>query len=130
VSDGGPPALTPAALCAGLLQALEAARGRSRKRKRDQRPDAIGLELKRALLEAAVREDPPADAFEEWLLRRALAAGHGSGAVRAMALQVFDEWRLALQTPHFELWLREGAPSADRPPERTSTPPPARGDPP
>ncbi|HEX6938586.1 MAG TPA: hypothetical protein VF158_04190 [Longimicrobiales bacterium] len=111
VDDGLP---RPAAFCRGLLAAIEASEGRRRRRKRDTTPDAIGLALKRALLEAAVAEDPEPDDFEGWLLRRCLAAGPGNGAVRAMALSIWDEWRLARSSPQFRAWLAAGAPSADR----------------
>lgn len=105
--------LRPARVCAELLQAMRASEGRMRRRKRDQRPDAIGLRIKRDLLEAALREDPDPDDFEGWLLDAVLQAGQGSGAVRAMALQVFDEWQLARYSPPFREWLDHGAPSAD-----------------
>lgn len=115
MTDARAPAeLRPARLCRELLEALEASEGRSRRRKRDQRPDAIGLGIKRAILEAAVRHDPEPGDFEEWLLGRVLEAGPGSGAVRAMALQVFDEWRLAQRSDPFRGWLAGGAPSEDR----------------
>lgn len=111
-----PTGLRPARVCGELLEALEASEGRSRKRKRDQRPDVIGLGIKRRLLEAAVRDDPAPDDFEGWLMDRVATAGPGGGAVRAMALQVFDEWRLALLSDPFREWLASGAPSADRGP--------------
>ncbi len=57
-------AFRPADVCRALLAALEAAEGRRRKRKRDQTPDAIGLGVKRELLQLVVEHDPPADAFE------------------------------------------------------------------
>jgi hypothetical protein len=115
VSAGQPGAgPRPAQVCAELLQALEGSEARSRRRKRDQRPDTIGMGMKRALLEAAVQDDPEPDRFEGWLLDRVLSAGHGSGAVRAMALQIFDEWRLAHASPPFLAWLARGAPSEDR----------------
>lgn len=104
----------PAAMCRQLLVALEAAEGRSRRRKRDQRPDAIGLAIKRELLAAAVAEDPEPAAFEEWLVARTLAAGHAAGPIRAMALTILDEWRVASAAPGFRGWLVRGAPSDDR----------------
>ena len=61
-------AMRPAGICKALLAALDASEGRRRKRKRDQTPDAIGLALKRELLQRAVEDDPDPDAFEEWLL--------------------------------------------------------------
>src|SRR4051812_17858389 len=61
-------ALRPSHVCRALLSALDAADGRRRKRKRDQTADAIGLALKRTLLERAVADDPEPAAFEQWLL--------------------------------------------------------------
>lgn len=90
--------LRPADLCRRLLLALDASDGRRRRRKRDTTPDAIGMAIKRRLLEETVRDDPVSDAFEGWLLERCLAAGAASGPVRAMALEVFAEWRLASLT--------------------------------
>lgn len=118
----GPAHERPAAMCRQLLAALEAAEGRSRRRKRDQRPDAIGLSIKRELLEAAVAEDPEPDAFEAWLVTRTLAAGHAAGPVRAMALTILDEWRLADAAPGFRGWLAGGAPSDDRLPPSPENP--------
>ena len=106
----------PAELCWALLSALEAAEGRRKRRKRDQTPDAIGLAIKRELLEAAVRDDPPAAEFEGWLLERCLlaAGGPGTGAVRAMAMEILTEWRLVAASSDFRAWLAQGAPSDDR----------------
>ena len=103
----------PATICRELLAALEASEGRRRRRKRDTTPDAIGLGIKRALLEGAVADDPPPAAFEGWLLERCLAAGGEAGATRAMALEVLAEWRLASSLPEFGAWLDRGAPSDD-----------------
>lgn len=91
-----------------MLAALEAAEGRRRSRKRDQTPDAVGLALKRGLLERAVREAPAADAFEAWLMQ---------DARNPMALAVLEEWRLAAALPAFLRWLERGAPSDDSRPE-------------
>lgn len=104
----------PAEICRELLLALDASEGRRKRRKRDTTPDAIGLQIKRELLEAAVREDPAPEAFEAWLLERSLAAGPGSGTVRAMAVSIWDEWRLATELTSFRQWLAQGAPSDDR----------------
>ncbi len=110
------PSPRPAEVCRALLAALEASEGRRRKRKRDTTPDQIGLGIKRALLTAAVVDDPDAEAFEGWLLSRCLAASAGwsEGSVRAMALEVFDEWRLTSASGAFQAWLVTGAPSDDR----------------
>lgn len=101
--------MTPRDFGMALLASLEAAEGRRRRRKRDQTPDAIGLELKRRLLEAMVKDAPPAEAFEDWLL------GH---AGNPMAPSVLDEWRLAHAMPEFAAWLARGAPSDDADPVR------------
>lgn len=104
----------PADVCAHLLEALEASEGRRRRRKRDTRPDAIGLAMKQGLLAGAVRDDPDPDDFEAWLVEQCRAAGPGSGGLRAMARAIFEEWRLALAADSFGDWLRAGAPSDDR----------------
>ena len=107
--------MRPAELCNALLNALEAAEGRRRSRKRDQTPDAIGLRVKRELLENAVADDPEPEAFEGWLLKypSARVAPELSGPAAAMARAVFDEWRLAQTLPGFREWLDQGAPSDD-----------------
>ncbi len=104
--------LRPARLCSALLAALDAAEGRSRSRKRDQTPDAIGLALRRDLLAQAVQDDPDPESFEHWLLEQ-IDASPSPGAVRAIALTVLDEWRLAHQMESFADWLERGAPSED-----------------
>lgn len=106
----------PAHLCRELLAALDASDGRRKKRKRDTTPDAIGMEIKRGLLEGAVADDPEPDTFEAWLLARCLAAAPtvSVGAARAMALDILTEWRLAEASPTFRSWLEHGAPSDDR----------------
>jgi hypothetical protein len=104
--------LRPARVCTALLAALNASDGRSRARKRDQTPDSTGLALRRELLDRAAREDPEPQAFEQWLLDH-VEASTAPGAVRAIALAVLDEWRLAHQMPSFTAWLEQGAPSDD-----------------
>lgn len=110
------PAPRPGPLCRELLEALDASDGRRRKRKRDTTPDAIGLDIKRRLLERAVADDPEPHAFEAWLLGRCLEAAPdvSLGAARAMALDILAEWRLAEASPSFRTWLDHGAPSDDR----------------
>jgi hypothetical protein len=117
-----PAALRPAAVCGALLAALAASEGRSRKRKRDQTPDRIGLGIKRAMLEQAVRDDPAPDAFEAWLLERCLDGGPEApgGARRAMAEEILRDWRQAQSAPGFREWLARGAPSDDASPEDRS----------
>ncbi len=115
----------PAEICRQLLAALDAAEGRRRRRKRDTTPDSIGMAIKRTLLEETVRDDPDPDGFEGWLLERCLSAGESghdyrtsdvaapSGSVRAMALDVLAEWRLAQSSGVFRRWLEQGARSDD-----------------
>jgi hypothetical protein len=108
-------ALRPAAVCRALLAALDAADGRRRKRKRDQTPDAFGLGVKRDLLQRAVADDPPPDAFEEWLLTYPAKCGAPelAGPALAMARAVYEEWTLAHTSGEFRVWLEQGAPSDD-----------------
>lgn len=120
-----PSPLRPAEVCRRLLAALEASEGRRRRRKRNTTPDAIGMEIKRRLLEDTVRDDPDADAFEGWLVERCFSAAESGsrngaddpfaagGPVRAMALEVLAEWRLAEAPGAFQSWLGQGAPSDD-----------------
>jgi len=109
------PAIRPAQVCQALLAALEAAEGQRRKRKRDQTPDAIGLAVKRELLERAVEQDPEPEAFEAWLLNysQTCVTAELAGPASAMARLVFDEWQLAHSLKDFNVWLHQGAPSAD-----------------
>ena len=104
----------PAQICAELIEALQASEGRRKRRARDTTADAIGLRMKQELLEEIVRADPdPAD-FEGWLVERCVAEGVSDGAVRAMAMTIWDEWQLATASDDFRRWLSEGAPSDDR----------------
>lgn len=107
-----PAPLRPGAFCRQILGALAASDGRRRRRKRDTTPDAIGMGMKRALLDRAAREDPAPDEFEGWLLAACLEAG-GDGGVRAMAIEILEEWRLCQASPAFRGWLDQGAPSDD-----------------
>ena len=105
----------PRDVCRELLAALEASEGWRHRLKRDTTPDAIGLAIKRDLLERAVVADPEPDDFEIWLHEQCLAAGGAEGGVRAMALSIFEEWRLAQEAESFRQWLARGAPSDDAP---------------
>jgi len=111
VSDGVP--ARPSDVCRELLSALDASEGRRKRRKRDTTPDAIGLTIKRELLERAVAADPTPYDFEAWLHEQCLGAGGAEGGVRAMALSIFEEWRLAHDADSFRAWLASGAPSDD-----------------
>jgi hypothetical protein len=112
--SGAPGFVRPGRFCAELLTALEASEGRRKRRSRNTTADSIGMDIKRALLEQAVRDDPDPDAFEAWLVQRCLDAGVADGAVRAMAMSIRDEWALAATAPGFREWLASGAPSDDR----------------
>jgi hypothetical protein len=108
-------AIRPTQVCKALLAALEASEGQRKRRKRDQTPDAIGLTVKRILLERAVEDDPEPEAFEEWLVNysQTRVVAELAGPASAMARSVFDEWRLAHSLENFRTWLNQGAPSAD-----------------
>jgi hypothetical protein len=109
------PHFRPADVCRALLAALDAAEGRRRNRKRDQTPDAIGLAIKREVLESVVHDDPGPELFENWLLEyvEKKERTDSPGAVSAMARSVLDEWRLAHSMNDFKAWLDSGAPSDD-----------------
>jgi hypothetical protein len=107
-------ALRPGRVCTALLAALDAAEGRSRARKRDQTPDAIGLALRRDLLDCAAGDDPEPEAFEQWLLER-VECSTDPGAERAIARTILEEWQLAHRMESFAAWLDQGAPSQDAP---------------
>ena len=115
MSARSPAAFRPADVCRALLSALEASEGRRRRRKRDQTADAIGLGVKRALLQQVVHDDPPADAFEAWLLDYPARCERPDliGPAAAMARAVYEDWRLAHSLGEFRHWLEQGAPSDD-----------------
>ena len=105
--------MRPAEICSRLLAALDASEGRRRRRKRNTTPDSIGMAIKRTILEETVRHDPDPDAYEGWLLEFCLTQDGPSGSMRAMALDVLSDWRLAQTSAVFRSWLEEGAPSDD-----------------
>jgi hypothetical protein len=106
----------PADFCRALLAAADASEGRRRRRKRDTTPDALGLAIKRAMLERLVIDDPDAGDLDAWLFAQctSVAPPCGDGAVQAMALEILHEWRLCRTVEAFGAWLSEGAPSEDR----------------
>jgi hypothetical protein len=117
-----PGSIRPAEICRRLLAALDASEGRRRRRKRNTTPDAIGMAVKRRLLEETVRDDPEPGDYEGWLLAHCVTAGKPgeegaepipSGPIRAMALDILGEWRLAQASDVFRNWLDHGAPSDD-----------------
>lgn len=110
--------LAPAAFCRLLLKALEAAEGQTRRRKRDQAPDRLGLAIKRDILERATTAAPTRDEFEAWLAGQ-IAGATAPGAVRAMCEQIFGEYHMARGQPELADWLVHGAPSDDAEPGQT-----------
>ena len=104
----------PKQLCAELLATIEASEGRRKRRSRNTTADSIGLDIRRRLLEEIVADDPEPDDFEAWLVERCAREGLADGPVRAMALTIWDEWRLASTAAGFRQWLADGAPSDDR----------------
>ncbi len=108
----------PGAFCGFLLKALEAAEGQTRRRKRDQAPDKLGLSIKRELLRRAAEADPEPDAFEGWLMEQ-IVRTPSAGPVRAMCEQIFLEYQMAALQPDFADWLAAGAPSDDAASERS-----------
>jgi hypothetical protein len=104
--------IRPGQFCQFLLRTLEAAENQTRRRKRDQTPDHIGLGIRRELLERAVVDDPDENQFEQWLFERVLESGT-PGAVRSMAMLIIGELRFARTQPEFTAWLQAGAPNAD-----------------
>ena len=105
--------MRPAEICSQLLSALDASEGRRRKRKRNTTPDAIGMAIKRTILEETVRQNPEPEAYEGWLLEHCIQSGEANGPTRAMALDVLSEWRLAQSSVVFRNWLQQGTPSDD-----------------
>jgi hypothetical protein len=103
--------MRPRDLCTALLRDLQASEERRRRRFRDTTPDALGLAIKRALLERALADDPDPAAFEAWLVGQCQLAERtvSIGAARVMALEVLAEWRLATAAPAFADWLARGA---------------------
>ena len=114
--------LQPGIVCRYLLEALEAAEGQTRRRKRDQAPDRLGLATKRELLERAVEAAPAAADFEGWLVAQIMSAdAAGAGAVRAMCEEIFQDYRMALLEPAMTHWLQHGAPSDDADPQQKNS---------
>jgi hypothetical protein len=104
--------LLPAEFSSQYLWSMDASEGRRKRRKRDTTPDAIGLSLKRELLEAAISAAPAPNDFESWLMAQALS-DPASGPRLAMAAEILADYRMACLDPRYSGWLAQGAPSAD-----------------
>jgi len=70
-----------------------------RKRARDQQADLAGLALKRRVLEGLAAHDPEPEELEATLLAIVDDLGAPTGPTRSMALALFEEWRVAVETP-------------------------------
>jgi hypothetical protein len=104
------PVLRPAEFCRQTLEVIRLSDERRRRRKRDTGPDALGIEMKRELLERAIEADPDPDQFEAWLLQRVIEAPAG-GPLRAMAMEIHADYQNALAVESFGGWLSDGAPT-------------------
>jgi hypothetical protein len=104
--------MRPADFARQSLASIDASEGRRRRRKRDTTPDRIGLDIKRTLLFGTAESDPSPSDYEGWLLGQVITSP-APGAVRALAAELLDEYRLASADPQFHKWLAEGAPSDD-----------------
>src|SRR3989442_10032059 len=84
------------------------------------------MSLKRRLLAEAIEQDPDPEAFDTWLLERCLARAEAvsMGAMRAMARDVLEEWRVSSASARLPRLLRAGPPAPD--PGRPGGPPFAR----
>ena len=108
--------LPPSEFSSQYLRSMDASEGRRKRRKRDTTPDAIGMTVKRELLEAAIDAAPAPDEFESWLLSQALADA-ASGPRLAMGAEILAEYQMACLDPGYGGWLADGAYSADAEPE-------------
>src|SRR5437867_1046732 len=70
-----------------------------RKRARDQQADLAGLTLKRRVLVALSARDPEPEEMEAALLVIVEELGPPTGPTRSIALALFEEWRIAMETP-------------------------------
>jgi hypothetical protein len=73
------------------------------------------MAMKRRILEETVQQDPEPEVYEAWLMERCVGPEAPSGPIRAMALDVLSDWRLAQSSAEFRSWLDQGAPSDDAP---------------
>src|SRR5947207_14845085 len=86
-----------------------------RKRARDQQADRAGLALKRRVLEALAGHDPEPDDLEATLLAIIDDLGPPTGPTRSIALALFEEWRIATETPGWVAHLLGQAVRGDDP---------------
>lgn len=80
-----------------------------RKRARDQQADLAGLALKRRVLDALAARDPEPDDLEAALLAIIDEVGPPTGPTRAIAMALFEEWRIATATPGWVAHLLDEA---------------------
>jgi hypothetical protein len=77
-----------------------------RQRLRSQTPDAVGLELKRRLLQSLVALDPEPAELDTALERLVLEGGTPVGPLRALALAFRDEWQALPANPQWIEYLQ------------------------
>src|SRR5262245_53321599 len=68
---------------------------------RDQQADRAGMELKRRILHEVAAADPEPAGLQAALLRIAVELGEPSGPARAVAAQIYEEWRMACSAPEW-----------------------------
>jgi len=95
-ANGVPDPLRPRDLALVLLASRDL---RPRRRARDQQADLAGLALKRRVLEQVAALDPEPAELEATLARIVEDLGQPTGAARAIAVLVRDEWRMACASP-------------------------------
>jgi hypothetical protein len=76
-----------------------------RQRARDQQADISGSVLKARILNALVWLDPEPAQIEVALEQIIALLGEPSGATRAVAVSVLEEWHAACTSPQFVEWL-------------------------
>jgi hypothetical protein len=82
---------------------------RPTKRKRNQTPDVVGLELKRGLLQRIADLDPESGDLEATLARLIDELGPPPGPIRALAIGFRDDWNGLAGNPAWLEQLREEA---------------------
>jgi hypothetical protein len=77
-----------------------------RQRLRSQTPDALGLELKRRLLQSVAALDPEPKDLDQALERLVNEGNAPSGSLRALALSFRDEWQALPANPEWIEYLQ------------------------
>ena len=80
-----------------------------RQRLRSQTPDAVGLELKRRLLQSLADLDPEPTELDETLAHLVNEGGASAGPLRALALSFRDDWQALPASPEWIEFLQSEA---------------------